>query len=716
MSAVSFLQAGCLSCTANVAASLHNLSFPLLIIISTILLVALTASGVPVSHADHYKPIPPNQLYIQAPSMSVHTEDTVDIRDGATYTTTHIWGTVIDHPTSLHIHITGPDGSTQMHSVNPATERYEVYHMILGDHRHLEGEYQVRVDANYTNNIRAVGTAAFYVDVLSYEPPDVTIRLDDAMALPDCRHDAGCPGQRSYTIPEGGTVDWENAGTIPHHIYSVAEGYGSQDPEFIDEPGPNAFRGKVIESGDAMRVPFDHPGTVLFSCLFHPWIEGLVVVESQDPSVPDGGDIQNPPVSVLDIVDDEIPPEGDVDHPPVDIADNSYILGDEKIGLLDERAELEEARRELIRLETERVKAEIAAEIAAIEYLETMGSQYHMPGIESLGEIRITVLESPVDLWGGTINARILVDDMPADEFLVTLYGPDGHEVHRTYLYDDSISIPVQPTWTVGAYTISVSDGLRYGNTIVDIAPSAESCIGDRTYDGRLLCLAGTVEESTDSHVQVNGVGFVPAGLGPSIILSDICYEGAVATIDVDPNLGRNAASIWCDGTNVNRIMADAAPDLVLDSTCMAERPLVDCPSGMMLDAILDDIVEAAAGDGAEDDMQTDRQHDDAMPDDAQPDDTPDDDILGSLLSIGGDCPIALLSYGTTLAEPVQTLREYRSGLAESGHAWMLDGVHTAYYAISPYITDVLRSNALLADAARMYIAPYLVGAASFVQ
>ena len=77
-----------------------------------------------------------------------------------------------------------------------------------------------------------------------------------------------------------------------------------------------------------------------------------------------------------------------------------------------------------------------------------------------------------------------------------------------------------------------------------------------------------------------------------------------------------------------------------------------------------------------------------------------------------GDCPIAFLVYGTYLSEPVQALREYRDGLKQAGHGWIIDGAHAAYYIVAPHVVDVLRENDALKDAATFHIsAPILAGA-----
>ena len=144
--------------------------------------------------------------------------------------------------------------------------------------------------------------------------PEIRISMDDISASRDCQNTKNClvSADRSrrgeYVITEGEYVEWNNYGKIKnHHIYSVAEGYGSQRPEIIEggTPGPNSFSGSILRPSDHMQVQFDEPGTVLFACRFHPWMEDLIVINALKRGEPDGSNVSDRPDSVIDILERE---------------------------------------------------------------------------------------------------------------------------------------------------------------------------------------------------------------------------------------------------------------------------------------------------------------------------------------------------------------------------------------------------------------------------
>ena len=76
----------------------------------------------------------------------------------------------------------------------------------------------------------------------------------------------------------------------------------------------------------------------------------------------------------------------------------------------------------------------------------------------------------------------------------------------------------------------------------------------------------------------------------------------------------------------------------------------------------------------------------------------------------GGGCLIATAVYGSETAPAVQQLREIRDQKVMStpaGRAFM-DAFHQAYYAVSPAVADMERSNPLLRDTVYVLIQPML--------
>ena len=651
--------------------------------ILAVVLVALTVAMLTFAVTDASGAIPgPNKLYVGDPKMTVNTEGVVEIIDGSTFDFTHIWGTVEKDDrkaVSVSMVLKGPHGLTTTHTSGVANHSYDIYYLINGYDRHLEGEYEVTVYVNYTEKQKKVGKSTFYIDVLSYRMPEIRISMDDSSASQDCRGAKNClvSADRSrrgeYVITEGEYVEWNNYGKIKnHHMYSVAEGYGSQRPEIIDggTPGPNAFSGGILRPSDHVQVQFDEPGSVLFSCRFHPWLEGLIVVEASNRKEPDGSNVSNRPDSVIDILEREKAEEAAKAKEEA-----------EKVAA-EEQAARERAEAERVAAEEQAAKDKAAAEAAALD-----AATGNLPEQKS-GGIGVLVRESPVYLWGGSITADIATPRLSGQDVTITLNGPDGNEIKSTTIDPDGnrnieVTFIVQPTWKAGNYSLSAFGGQYAGSDMVEIVESEESCIGDTADGDRPLCIAGYVTSTDGNTVHVGMIMADLAGIefdsGGAVDAMDVvCHPGAVAVVDFDVGMGENAASIWCDGLYVNEMLVNDGLVDVPDNNCVSiERNIGDC--------LIDDILSAGT------DML-------APPDAA------------------GDCPIAFLAYGTYLSEPVQTLREYRDGLKQAGHGWIFDGIHAAYYTVAPHVTDMLRENDTLKDAATFHISAPILTAAWLVQ
>ena len=646
---------------------------------STIVLAAIAVAMLSFATIDASGAIPgPNKLYVGDPEMTVNTEGVVEIIDGSTFDYTRIWGTLEKHDkdaVSVSMRLKGPHGLTATQTSGVGDHSYEIYYPIHGYDRHLEGEYEVTIYVNYTGIRKKVGTETFYIDVLSYRMPEIRISMDDISASRDCQDTKNClvSADRSrrgeYVITEGEQVEWNNYGKIKnHHIYSVAEGYGSQRPEIIEggTPGPNAFSGSILRPSDHLQVQFDEPGTVLFACRFHPWMEGLIVIDASKRGEPDGSNVSDRPDSVIDILEREKAEE---------VAKAKEEA--ERIAA-EEQAARERAEAEMVAAEEQAAKDKAAADAAALD-----AATGNLPGQKS-GGIGVLVRESPVELWGGSITADISTPRLSGQDVTVTLNGPDGDEIKSTTIDPDGnrnieVTFIAQPTWNAGNYSLSAFGGQYAGSDMVEIVESEESCIGDTADGDRSLCIAGYVTGTDGDTVYVGTITAELAGIefdrGGAVDVMDVtCHPGAVAVVDFDLGMGENAASIWCDGLYVNEMLVDKGLTDVPENNCVSiERNIGDC--------LLDDIVSTGT------------------------------EMLAPPDAVG-DCPIAFLAYGTYLSEPVQALREYRDGLKQAGHGWMLDGVHAAYYTVAPHIVDVLRENDSLKDAATFHMsAPILAGA-----
>ena len=75
----------------------------------------------------------------------------------------------------------------------------------------------------------------------------------------------------------------------------------------------------------------------------------------------------------------------------------------------------------------------------------------------------------------------------------------------------------------------------------------------------------------------------------------------------------------------------------------------------------------------------------------------------------GGGCLIATAAYGTEMAEQVQKLREIRDGALSTGAgAAFMSGFNQAYYAFSPAVADLERSNPAFKQAVQISMQPLL--------
>jgi amicyanin len=70
-------------------------------------------------------------------------------------------------------------------------------------------------------------------------------------------------GPAALTVKAGTTVTWLNGDDIPHTVVAADK---------------QAFRSKVLDSGEAFSFTFTQPGTYPYFCSIHPHMTGKVVV------------------------------------------------------------------------------------------------------------------------------------------------------------------------------------------------------------------------------------------------------------------------------------------------------------------------------------------------------------------------------------------------------------------------------------------------------
>ena len=67
----------------------------------------------------------------------------------------------------------------------------------------------------------------------------------------------------AITVRTGGTVTWTNGDSAPHTATAKAN---------------SAFNTDTLKQGQSKKITFSKPGTYQYTCLFHPFMSGTVVV------------------------------------------------------------------------------------------------------------------------------------------------------------------------------------------------------------------------------------------------------------------------------------------------------------------------------------------------------------------------------------------------------------------------------------------------------
>jgi len=97
---------------------------------------------------------------------------------------------------------------------------------------------------------------------------DETVTNAPGSSTPGCEPNCFVPS--TVTIEAGETVTWDNTDTAAH----TATGGSAAD-------GPSGvFDSSLIMATQSYSFTFDTPGTYVYFCMVHPWMEGTVIVEA----------------------------------------------------------------------------------------------------------------------------------------------------------------------------------------------------------------------------------------------------------------------------------------------------------------------------------------------------------------------------------------------------------------------------------------------------
>jgi predicted secreted protein with PEFG-CTERM motif len=99
---------------------------------------------------------------------------------------------------------------------------------------------------------------------------DETVTNAPGSSTPGCEPNCFVPS--TVTIEAGETVTWDNTDTAAH----TATSGSTSDSDSVGA----VFDSSLIMAGGSYSHTFDTPGTYVYFCMVHPWMEGTVIVEA----------------------------------------------------------------------------------------------------------------------------------------------------------------------------------------------------------------------------------------------------------------------------------------------------------------------------------------------------------------------------------------------------------------------------------------------------
>lgn len=229
------------------------------------------------------------------------------------YSNVPIYGAVPDEFSGNHvlITVTSPAGDITEITVQSITDgTFHTYHTIRGIPESV-GSYTVTAmyegfeDEGGNVPIYDIGVRIIDVVLDGYDTGDHTITIQPGAASTPCARVDECYANGIVEAETGQTIRFVNNDDRVHRIHAVAAGYGNMKPEITksgDANTPNAFDTGIMAPGDEYIVSTDVPGTILYTCRFHPHMEGVILIQ--------GGEdvIIIPPKTITGIISDEYNP------------------------------------------------------------------------------------------------------------------------------------------------------------------------------------------------------------------------------------------------------------------------------------------------------------------------------------------------------------------------------------------------------------------------
>jgi len=154
------------------------------------------------------------------------------------------------------------------------------------------------------NSAAAIATTSTNVTVADGSTYSVDIAMGSGS--PGCETSNACYLPAYITISSGNTVQWNNIDTGTH---TVIGGNPAEGPSGVFDSG-------IIMADSSYSHTFDDPGNYDYFCVFHPWMEGVIVVgeKQYSPSDEPAHTSEPEPLGIASFVDQMKDPQHYIDR------------------------------------------------------------------------------------------------------------------------------------------------------------------------------------------------------------------------------------------------------------------------------------------------------------------------------------------------------------------------------------------------------------------
>ena len=492
-----------------------------LLFLSVLLLVPLSVYGSCESiHECMFANLEPDAVaVIIAPGETVQMDQKMP-------TNVHVFGSIPEgalgesryEHADIILEFVHPDGTANIVQTKSTSEgTFSIWYQIGFDREDqgtysIHGTYRIYLDEDEEEDYLdyTLGDTIFEARIIGLESGDHIITINPGASEKSCSSNDSCYDGPDIRMMTGETVEWTSKDDLPHRIHAVAIGYGAEDPEIVSNiRAENFFDTGILERTESEIFRFDTSGIIIYACVFHPWMEGTILIE--EPKVEEKR--REIPQSVTEVK--EVEEEKRAPHDIIwlseikEVANGGRTLSIEyafENGLKRSAAiEIRDLNGTLVLRESKWSDADGVTE------WETFTQPTWEPGTYT-----IEVIPKTKNLMPRAISFDIIQDTIKCQGYE---YG-SGHG-RESGCYAEKVK------------KIVASDVIRLGNRDVVLAVS-------------------------------NPINATEA------VLKDLCPPGSVALVDKDGTLqldsrgpdtglgGKTYGVIYCDGINVNRHLLDS--------------------------------------------------------------------------------------------------------------------------------------------------------------